>query len=136
MQIISYLIFDGQAEEAMEFYKSIFGGEITYVMRGSEAEDMDVRAEDLDKILHGELKVSENFVLYFSDSFSETEILQGNNYSIHIRCESIEEIEETFNKLKVGGYVTMDLQDTFWHARFGSLTDKYGFHWNLNYSYE
>lgn len=136
MRTISYLIFDSQAEEAMQFYKGVFGGEITYVMRGKEAEDMQVKAEDRDKILHGELKVNEDFILYFSDSFSETSIVAGNNYSIHIMCESLEEIQEVFNKLVVNGHVTMPLEDTFWNAKFGSLTDQYGFHWNLNYSYE
>lgn len=136
MKTISYLIFEGKAEEAIEFYTNAFNGKVNYVMKGKEAQGMDVKLEDKDKILHGEVKIAEDCVLYLSDTFSDEKIIKGNNYSITLACDSEEQIETLYEKLSEGGKVMMPLEDTFWNAKHGSLIDKYGVNWNLNYSYE
>jgi PhnB protein len=70
-----------------------------------------------------------------SDSMPGTPLQQGNNFSVSISCESLQEIERMFAALSEKGKVTMPLQDVFWGARFGMLTDQFGINWMLNYEH-
>lgn len=132
MRIVPYLMFPGNCEEAFEFYKSILGGEI-YYMRYSEAQGMEVSEGYKNKVLHGALVFDGNS-LYGSDGFEGAPVTKGDNCSVTIEPDSEDEIARIFNALKEGGEVKMDLQDTFWGAKFASLDDKYGIHWSLNYT--
>ncbi|MBU3113704.1 VOC family protein [Clostridium lacusfryxellense] len=69
----------------------------------------------------------------FSDVFPGSPFVEGNNITLVIASKNIDEIKSLFNKLKEGGTVTMDLQETFWSKCYGSLTDKFGIGWQLSY---
>lgn len=131
--IVSYLTFDGNCREAMEFYKSCLGGELNMhsfeAMPGSENMPEELRK----RTMHANL-VKGALVLMASDSNDLNQSLtKGNTITLSLNCSSDEEITEFFSKLADGGTVTMPLADQFWGAKFGMLTDKYGFDWMLNY---
>lgn len=136
-EINVYLTFDGECEEAFNFYHSVFGGEIPYMGRFGEmppAEGMPPLSEDAkNRIMHVSLPISKETVLMGSDSMPGMNITKGNNFSLSVNAHSREEAEDLFNKLSEGGTVTMPLADTFWGAYFGMWTDKFGIQWMVNY---
>ncbi len=134
-----YLNFDGNAEEAFNFYKSVIGGEFSNVqkfkdMPGSEK----MSADDGNKIMHIALPLSDGHILMASDSFESMghKLIVGNNVYINLSPDSEEEADRLFNGLSSGGKVEMALQKTFWGAYYGSFADKYGVQWMINYEYE
>ena len=133
-----YLNFDGQCEEAFEFYKSVFGGEFSYIGRFNEMpqdENNKLSEADGNKIMHVSLPISAETNLFGSDTVGEWshKLVQGNNYSISINASSKEEADRLFNGLSAGGQVTMPLENTFWGAYFGMFVDKYGINWMVNF---
>ncbi len=133
-KITTYLFFPGNCEEALGFYKDALGGTLRSMQRFGEA-GMPVDDEYKDKIMHAELVMGDLNIM-FSDGAPHKEIIEGNNVQLNLECESEEEQNRIFDALAEGGEVTMQLQDTFWNARFGQLIDKFGIHWMLNYSKE
>lgn len=132
-KIVPYLYFEGNAEEAMAFYSEIFECDDSDIMRYKEMKsNAETREELAEKIIHGSLK-HKNFELYFSDTFEEAKLTKGAQMSLTIEFDSEEEIRRVFDALKEGGKVTMELQETFWEAIYGSVTDKYGMNWELNH---
>ena len=84
--------------------------------------------------MHVSLPISKETVLFGSDTFPGSEKLtKGNNFSIAIAAYSKEDADRYFNALKEGGSVQMALEQTFWGAYFGMLTDKFGIQWMVNY---
>ncbi len=130
MQLITYVTFAGNCEEAINFYKEVLGAEVLLLNRMGEGQ-MEVPEHVKGKIMHVRLQIGEN-ALYMSDTFDPSSIVQGNNVSLSLQPETIDQTESLFNKLSAGGTVKMPLQDTFWGARFGMFTDKFGIHWMLN----
>ena len=133
-EILPFLHFDGNCREAMDFYKQCLSAEL-FLMPYSEAPgDLHwVTPESRDRIMHSTL-TSGAPLLMASDVMPGSPFQQGSNFAVVIECETLEEIETLFTALSTGGEVTMPLQDTFWNARFGMLTDKFGVRWMLNYS--
>lgn len=134
MKFIPYLLFDGCAEEALNFYADALIGTVGDIMRYKENPDGDTPVEYEDKVLHAELDVKGE-TLYFSDCFPGSEVKKGDQISINISIDTLEEIESVYNKLKVKGKIIMPLEDTFWGAKFASLIDQYDISWSLNYQY-
>lgn len=138
-QINPYLTFNGNCEEAFNFYKSVFGGEFPYIGRFKDmpdSEKMPEAAKNL--IMHVSLPISEGHVLMGSDSseaFGQNTVI-GNNISVSLNAQSEDEAHKLFNGLSAGGKVTMPLEKTFWGALFGMFTDKFGINWMVNYDYE
>jgi PhnB protein len=133
-----YLTFNGNCEEAFNFYKSVFGGEFPGgIMRFNSAPSDMERAESEDnKVMHVSLPVG-NTILMGSDRMeSQGKGITGDNISISIVAESEEEAKKIFNGLSDGGKVTMPLDKTFWNAYFGMFTDKFGINWMVNYDYK
>lgn len=128
-QLGPYLTFDGNCAEAMNFYKEVFGGELRMQKFGDAP--MDSPADSKDRIMHAHLG-NGAFNLLDSDGMPGQAPIQGNNVTLNVGSETKEEQEKYFNKLAEGGKVTMPLQDTFWGANFGMLTDKFGMHWMFN----
>ncbi|WP_419870559.1 VOC family protein [Chryseobacterium sp. CT-SW4] len=134
-----YLNFDGQAEEAFTFYKSVFGGEFLgeiYRM-GNAPGTENLSEEEKNRVMHIALPVG-NDLLMASDivsSFGQSLTVGNNNY-VSIFPESREEAERIFNGLSAGGDIEMPLEDQFWGDYFGSFKDKYGTHWMINYNAE
>jgi len=133
-----YLSFKGTCEEAFNFYKSVFGNEFLFVGKFKdmpETPDYPVVESDKEKIMHISLPVSNETVLYGCDTsqaFEKSTVI-GNNISLSIETDSIEEATRIFNGLSDGGVVAMPLDKTFWDAYFGMFTDKYGINWMVNY---
>lgn len=133
-----YISFNGNCEEAFNFYKKVFGSEFSYIGRFRDMPSPTGISEDeLDKIMHISLPISEETALFGSDipsSYSE-KMVWGNNFSISVDCSSEAECNELFSKLCDEGLVTMPLEKTFWNAYFGMCLDKFGINWMINYDY-
>jgi len=130
MIIKPYLTFYGNAEEAMNFYIAVFGAEMVALSR-YEGSPMDIPEEYGNKILHAEIRVAEQSIL-LCDAMPGSEVTNGSRISLNIDYPQIMEMESLFKRLGEGGTIQMPLQDTFWGARFGMLTDKFGISWMLN----
>ncbi|MCB0705186.1 MAG: VOC family protein [Saprospiraceae bacterium] len=132
-QIHSYLTFNGNCREAMTFYQECLGGNLFLQTVGDSplADGMPERMKEC--ILHASLS-KEGMVLQGSDMVPPTGLVKGNTVSLSLECSSEEEIKKVFKKLSKEGRSDHPLQDTFWGALFGDLTDKYGNHWLLNYN--
>jgi PhnB protein len=132
-----YLNFDGNCEEAFNFYRTVFGGEFATVMRYKEMPaDFQMPESESKKIMHMALPIGQGSMLMGSDtppSMGPTVI--GSNVSISITAASEAEAARLFNGLSAGGQVTMPLDKAFWGDYFGMLTDKFGVHWMVSYSY-
>jgi PhnB protein len=129
-----YLNFDGNCEEAFNFYKSVFGGEFTSIQRFKDVPSENPLPEaEGDWVMHVELPIGKGTVLMGSDSPSTMgKIVNGNNYHISIQSDNTEETDRLFAGLSAGGQVSMPLQETFWGARFAMFVDKFGIQWMIN----
>jgi PhnB protein len=132
--IIPYLNFNGNATEALEFYSKALNGQVDYKQTFGEA-PMESSEEQKDKIMHASFKAGELHFLV-SDSMPGQPVNSGSNLSLSLNFNDADEMNKTFAALSEGGKVTMELQDTFWGARFGMLEDKYGFNWMFNHDYK
>jgi PhnB protein len=131
-EITTYLTFDGNAREAMTFYKKCLDAEL-HMMSFSEAKgQFDFPEEAKDRIMHARLTRG-SALLMASDTMPGMPFRQGNNFSISIHCESRQEIEKLFASFSENGKIGMPLQDTFWGAYFGMVTDQFGINWMFNF---
>lgn len=135
----AYLNFNGNCEEAFNFYKSVFGGDFTYVGRYKDMPSdggQPVSKEDSEKIMHISLPISNETVLMGSDSGGEwaKDFNQGNNISLSINTDSKEKADRFFNGLSSGGKVTMPMNKTFWGDYFGMFIDKFGINWMVSFN--
>ena len=129
-EIATYLNFNGNRRDAMKFYERCLGGEL-HMMPFSEVPG-NYPPEAKDRIMHARL-TNGPAVLMASDTMPGMPFQQGTNFAIAVQCQSQEEIEKLFNAISEKGKVTMPLQDTFWGARFGMLTDQFGINWMFNF---
>jgi PhnB protein len=134
-----YLNFNGNTEEAFNFYKSVFGGEFLALQRFKDTPAAaQIPAEAGEKIMHVALPIGKGNVLMATDALESMgqQLTHGNNFSISINTESQEEADRIFNGLSTGGQVTMPLDKAFWGDYFGMLTDRFGIQWMVSYAYE
>lgn len=116
-------------KDALDFYKLTFGGEIKMVKVADNGEMF--RGHE-GKIMHSELHIDKNCIIYFTDLFGEKS--PNSNVQLILEMDSQEQIEKVYAELAKGGKITFELQKTFWGAYHAVLTDKYGITWGLNYS--
>lgn len=134
-----YLNFAGNTEEAFNFYKKIFGGDFpggVYRFKDTpEAEKLN--SVDKEKVMHVALPMGPSNMIMATDALESMgqKLTYGNNFYISIEAENKEEADSLFNGLSEGAKIEMDMQDAFWGAYFGMLTDKFGVQWMINYSY-
>ncbi|MCX7877330.1 MAG: VOC family protein [Ignavibacteria bacterium] len=132
-----YLTFNGNCEEAFNFYKSAFGGDFDYIGRFGEIpqqEAITFSDEEKKRIMHVSLPVSKETILMGSDTTSHSgDVKFGDNFSISINADSREEAVRLFNSLSAGGKITMPMKETFWGAYFGMFEDKFGVNWMVNH---
>lgn len=134
MQAITpYLMFNGNAAEAMLFYVKALNGKIVHSQTYGES-GMPVSDEAKDRIMHA-LFEADKLQFMISDCQPDKEVKSGSQISLSLNFDDIESINKTFKNLSVDGEVTMELEDTFWGARFGMLDDKFGVSWMFNYDY-
>jgi PhnB protein len=126
-----YLMFNGNAREAMTFYQEIFGGELQFT--NFSAAGGEVHEEFKDKVMHASLQ-NGHLVLMAGDAMMG-EVAHGSTVQLSVNCSSMAEIEKSFAAIAIGGSVTMPLNDQFEGNRFGMVTDKFGFDWLFNYKH-
>jgi PhnB protein len=135
----TYLNFAGNTEEAFKFYKSVFGGEFSSVVRFKDMpmEGVKIPKADESKIMHIALPVGKDDVLMASDSLESfgQKLTQGNNVYISAHPETKKEADRIFKALSAGGAIEMPIADQPWGDYYGSLKDKFGVMWMVNYSY-
>lgn len=137
-----YLTFGGQCKAAFDFYKSVFGGEFLSVNTFAEMPSQEgmppIPDEMKDRIMHVTLPISQETVLMGSDTGGDwaPNLKVGNNFSISVNTHDKNEATRIFNALAEGGEITMPLDETFWNAYFGMLTDKFGINWMVNCNLE
>ncbi len=125
-----YLSFRDNAKEAMEFYQSVFGGELTRSTFGEfGASDDPAEAE---KTMHAMLTAPGGLVLMASDTPNRMEYNAGNNYSISLSGDDEAELRGLWDKLADGATITMPLEKAPWGDTFGMCTDKFGVAWMVN----
>jgi PhnB protein len=122
-------MFNGNCEEALNFYAKAFNGEIKDLNRfeGSPAEGM---SEDKQKVMHANF-VAKGIFFMASDGGKETD--KGGMVQLSVNVEDAAELDKVFNAMSEGGNITMPLQNTFWGARFGMLQDRFGVNWMFNH---
>lgn len=139
-RVSTYLNFPRCTEEAFNFYKSVFGGEFggDGIARFSDIPAVDgmPKLDDDDKhlVMHIELPITGGHVLMGTDA-PETmgfHVNFGNNVHLNLEPDTRAETKKLFEALSAGGKVTMELQDMFWGAYYGSCTDKFGVQWMFN----
>jgi PhnB protein len=133
----SYLNFAGNAEEAFGFYKSVFGGEFSSLVRFKDLpiEGVTIPKEDEDKIMHIALPIGEDNILMASDVLESLgqQLVQGNNVYVSVHPASREEADRIFSALSEGAEIEMPIADQVWGDYYGSLKDKFGVMWMVDY---
>jgi PhnB protein len=131
-----YLNFMGNTEEAFNFYKSAFGGEFSMFQRFIDTpHGAQMPAADQQKIMHVSLPIGGGTMIMATDTLESMgqSLTMGNNFSIAIEPDSLEEGTKIFNALAAGGNISMPIEKMFWGAYYGMVTDKFGVQWMLNY---
>jgi PhnB protein len=129
-RIEPYLTFNGNCEEALNFYKESLDGEITGVSRFGDAPSP-ASDEQKKKIMHATFKFGDSGFMA-SDTMIERPVTQGSNFALSVGSDDEVKTKEMFEKLFQGGQVTMPLAVQFWGDLFGMVKDKFGISWMLN----
>jgi PhnB protein len=135
-QINPYINFNGNAEEAFTFYKSVFGGEFAKIMRFKDlaSAEFPVAESEADKIMHIALPIGKNILMANDVPEILGRVNENENRSkISISAESKEEADKLFNGLSAGGQIEMPIEDSPWGSYFGMFRDKYGIEWTVDF---
>lgn len=126
-----YLSFDGNCEEAILYYKTIFDGNIQFMMRYSEGPPAYSSPTIENKIMHATLTFGNDCEIKASDSFSMP-LHKGNNFHVSILADDEKSASSYFKGLSENGQITMPFDDVFWGGKFGSVIDKFGVQWMIS----
>ena len=131
-----YINFNGNAEEAFNFYKSVFGGEFAMIMRFKDISSPEhpISENEADKIMHIALPIGKNILMAndvpeFMGRVNENE----NRSKISVSAETKEEADNIFSALSEGGTVEVPIADSPWGSYFGMFRDKYGIEWMVDF---
>lgn len=135
MRVHIYLNFDGQCEEAFNFYKGVFKKDfemISYFKNMPNNEK--IPGEHLGRVMHVSIPMGDGQLLMGSDTMHGfgPPHQKGNNFNVSLNLADKAEGERIFKALSEGGKVTMPMADTFWNAYFGSLIDQFGVGWMVS----
>jgi len=123
-----YISFDGNAREAMEFYKSVFGGELRLNTFGEYGGD----AAIADKIMHSQLETDSGYTIMGSDTPPGMQYNPGNTITVSLSGDDGDELRGYWEKLSAGGNVSMPLEKQMWGDEYGSCVDRFGVSWMGN----
>lgn len=128
-----YLNYKGTASQAIELYQRALGAKADPIMRFGDGAGAGnpVPPEHKDRVMHARLTIGPTFIM-LSDTMPGSTVPAGGNSHVCLDFDDAADMEQKFQALAAGGTVTMPLQDTFWGARFGMLTDAYGINWMFN----
>jgi PhnB protein len=132
VKLHSYLGFDGNAKEAIEFYKSVFGGEVFTDTFENYADRMPAAEADKGKLLHGYLKGDNGIELMIADTPSNAEFTKGSQIALALNGDDEATLRGYWDKLSQGGTIAMPLEKAPWGDIFGMLTDKFGVTWMVD----
>ncbi len=127
-----YLSFKDNAAEAMDYYKTVFGGKLLSQTFKELHSSKDPVEDNL--IMHAMLEADNGIVLMASDTPARMEYKPGTNISLSLSGDNEAELRDYFEKLSDGGTITMPLEKALWGDTFGMLTDKFGINWLVNIS--
>ncbi len=133
----TYLNFQGNTEDAFNFYKSVFGGDFSMLARFKGTPGCEnIPADEADKIMHIALPLANGTILMGTDALQSMgqQLIIGDNVSISIHAESREETDNLYTGLASGGKATMPPADMPWGDYWGLLTDKFGIQWMVSYT--
>ncbi|MES2213652.1 MAG: VOC family protein [Patescibacteria group bacterium] len=137
ININPWINFNGNAEEAFTFYKSVFGGEFTKIIRFKDlaSSEFPVEETDADKIMLIALPIGKNNLLMANDvpAFMGTVNENENRSKISVSAENKEEADAIFNGLSAGGQVEVPMALSAWGTYFGMFRDKYGIEWTVEF---
>jgi PhnB protein len=131
-----YINFNGNAEEAFAFYKSVFGGEFAKIIRFKDlsSPEFPVAKNEENKIMHIALPIGKNILMANDVPESMGRVNENENRSkISISAESREEADKLFKGLSAGGKIEMPMDDSPWGSYFGMFRDKYGIEWTVDF---
>lgn len=134
MTLQAYINFSGNCREAVEYYADVFKTEKPNIMLFGDAPTSSGFSPDeasKNLVMHAELKINNSSIM-FSDVPPGMPLVVGNNISLVIGIKDIDEMKSIFNKLKQGGFVVMELQETFFSKYYGFVRDKFGIGWQLS----
>ena len=129
-QLVAYLMFEGQAKEAMDFYKKIFSGDL---VSQTYSEIPDYKGDQPDNIMHAQLDCA-GFSIMASDNMGQDPTRLGNQICLTFVSDEEKRMNEYFLALSNGGKVIDELSEKFWGDKFGVVEDKYGITWMFNIS--
>ncbi|MCX6133159.1 MAG: VOC family protein [Ignavibacteriales bacterium] len=135
-QINPHINFNGNAEEAFTFYRSVFGGEFAKIMRFKDisSPEFPVTENDANKIMHIALPIGKNILMANDVPESMGQTNENEHRSkISISAESKEEADKLFYGLSVGGQIEVPIGDSPWGSYFGMFRDKYGIEWMVDF---
>jgi PhnB protein len=124
-----YISFNGDAREAMEFYKSVFGGDLTMNTFGEYGQ---ADTPEADQIMHSQLETNMGFTLMASDTPPGMAHHPGTNITVSLSGDDADELHGYWQKLSSDGTVSVPLEKQMWGDEFGSCTDKFGIPWMVN----
>lgn len=136
-RINPHINFNGNAEEAFHFYKSVFGGEFSKIIRFKDLSDLDYpfTEEEANKIMHIALPIGENILIANDVPEIMGKVNENENRSkIAISTESYEEADIVFNGLSAGGSIEIPISNSPWGTYFGMFRDKFGIEWTVEFS--
>ena len=125
-----YLSFRDTAKPAMEFYQTVFGGELTLNTFADFGASDD--PAEMDNIMHGQLKTESGFTLMGADTLAHEELTVGNNITVSVSGDASDELRGYWDKLSDGAAIVQPLEAAPWGDTFGMLTDKFGIGWLFN----
>lgn len=132
--LIPYLVFNGNCEEAVNFYQKVLGGEaqILHFKDAPPNPEFPVQDHLKNLVLHAELR-KEGHIIRFSDTFPGVPFNPGNTISFSLEFDTKEETKAIYNALSEDGQIDMELQTTFFSPLYGKFTDKFGTNWQVSY---
>lgn len=131
-----YLNFNGNTEEAFNFYKSVFGSHFLTMQRFKDTPEAgNTDPGDQNKVMHISMPIGKGNILMATDALESKghTLTMGNNFHLSVGTESEDEARNIFSALAVGGVITVPLDKMFWGAYFGMCTDKFGIQWMVSY---
>jgi PhnB protein len=131
-QLNAYLNFRDNARQAMEFYRSVFGGKLEIATYKDYQASSDPSEDD--KVMHSVLRTEGGMTIMAADVPNRMEYQPGSNFSLSLSGDDEQQLRDYYLKLKDGGTETMPLAKAAWGDTFGMLQDRYGISWLVNIS--
>lgn len=140
IKVSTYLNFNGNTEDAFNFYKSVYGGEFITLQRFKDTPkevQKNIPKKELNKIMHISLSIGKNHILMATEAPESMgfKLIEGNNHYISLEVTSKKDADEIYKKLSKDGKIEMALADAFWGAYYACFKDKFGIQWMISYTY-